>query len=108
MATDERVSIAKLDVENYAAWSREIKYLLIGRGLWGAVDPGCLDDPEDTAAVAKLDRKAKAFIGLYVLPHHHVTVEAAESAKELWETLEHTYKPRAHAGTSLPQGADQS
>ncbi len=39
MATDERVSIAKLDVENYAAWSREIKYLLIGRGLWGAVDP---------------------------------------------------------------------
>ena len=46
------MSIAKLDVENYASWSTAMKYVLIERGLWGAVDPDFLEERTDKAFVS--------------------------------------------------------
>ena len=89
-------AISKLDVDNYASWSCELKYLMIDKGLWGAIDPD-FAEPSTIKGAALIDKRAKAVIGLCVQPHHHDTVESAKTAKELWETLESIYKPRGNA-----------
>ena len=38
--------VVTLDAENYASWSTDVKYLLIGRGLWGAIARDFLENDE--------------------------------------------------------------
>ena len=35
---EDRLSIDKLDVDNYGTWSVQMKWLLIEKGLWAPVE----------------------------------------------------------------------
>ena len=83
------VLVERLDVDNYATWRSRIKFLLISKGLWGAVSGESID-PET-------DKKALAQIGLYVMEHHLSTLERCGSAKEAWDTLEATFQAKSNA-----------
>ena len=55
---DTRVSLERLDVDNYATWSVRMRFTLIARGLWEHV----INDGEVTDKAG--DQKALALIGL--------------------------------------------
>ena len=75
MADVDRISIEKLDVDNYATWSTRMKWLLTTKSLW---------EPVTQAEVAddKADGKALALIGLSVKDHHISTLGGCETAKQ--------------------------
>ena len=93
-----------LDVDNYHVWKPRMKYVLITEDLWSAVTDDL--DAESSATrdgkgkAADREQKsemAKAIIGLNVTDFHLQTVEAAASAKALWETLEASFKAKTFA-----------
>ena len=93
-----------LDIDNYHVWKPRMKYVLITEDLWSAVTDD-LDAESSTTRDGKgkaADRvqkseMAKAIIGLNVTDFHLQTVEAATSAKALWETLEASFKAKTFA-----------
>ena len=90
MATiEEKPSVERLDVDNYATWSIRMRALLISKGLWAAVTS---DTPD-----ADKDQKALAQIILNVKDHHLMTVGKCERAKIAWETLKTTYEAKNNA-----------
>jgi hypothetical protein len=41
MALDlDKVSVTKLNEENYATWSTRVRFLLVSKGIWDAVCSG--------------------------------------------------------------------
>ena len=64
-----------LDVDNYATWRILMKYVLISKGLWAAVESDTVEH--------EADQKALATIGLYVKEHHLSTLERCGTAKLL-------------------------
>ncbi len=58
MTDVERLSIERLDVDNYATWSTRMRMLLVGKGLWTAVKGRLSVD-------SSADEKALDFIGLW-------------------------------------------
>ncbi|GAQ93401.1 hypothetical protein KFL_015010010, partial [Klebsormidium nitens] len=84
MAEGLKVSIEKLDVDNYTTWSQQMKFLLVHKKLWkGVADP---------AGDADRTEEAKAVISLNVRSQHLGTVTAAANAKVAWDALEAIYK----------------
>ncbi len=92
MSRDE-VQFEPLDVNNYAEWMAQMKYLLIGKDLWDIVKNG----GGDTEEKKKKEQKSLAAIGLRVKKHHLNTVEQAGIAKGLWDTCTATYKAKNNA-----------
>ncbi|GAQ88504.1 hypothetical protein KFL_004340110 [Klebsormidium nitens] len=87
MAEGLKVSIEKLDVDNYTTWSQQMKFLLVHKKLWkGVADP---------AGDADRTEEAKAVIGLNVRSQHLGTVTAAANAKVAWDALEAIYKGKS-------------
>jgi hypothetical protein len=86
-----KVTVEKLDVDNYAVWSVKVRAVLITKDLWAAVS-GKPDDvrPEQS-------EKALAQIQLLVADHHLATLSKAKTAKEAWETLEAVYQAKSMA-----------
>ena len=85
----DKVHIEPLDLDNYQVWSSKMKFLLVTKGLWSAVQPAA-------GAVVPTDAndKAIAAIGLNVKEHHLSTVNDAASAEALWTTLQQGYQAR--------------
>lgn len=83
----DKVSIAKLSDDNYASWSTRMRFLLISKGFWSAV--------EQTGDAN--DAKALALIGLSVEDQYLPTVNKCTVAKEAWDALESIYKSRSNA-----------
>ena len=83
-------TLDKLDVDNYATWSSRIRWLLVSKGLWDAVEQG--PEPDRVA-----DQKALACIGLAVKDHHLPTLATCNSARAAWTALETTYKAKSVA-----------
>ena len=83
-------TLDKLDVDNYATWSSRIRWLLVSKGLWDAVEQGL--EPVRTA-----DQKALACIGLAVKDHHLPTLATCSNARAAWTALETTYKAKSIA-----------
>lgn len=81
--------IEKLNVDNYATWRTKMKFLLITRGLWGAVS--------GESATPDTDSVALALIGLYVMDHHLPVLERCATAKEAWDQLEATFQAKSNA-----------
>lgn len=108
MSELDKVTIEKLDVDNYATWSVRVKYFLIHRGLWEAVDGSGQPSEQD-------DQKALALIILHVRDHHLTTLSKCATAKDAWDTLETVYKAKSTARrltlrrqlTTLSKGADE-
>lgn len=83
-------SIEKLGASNYATWSTDVKWALIIKGLWNAIDdPENLEDGDDV--------KALAFIGLTVEKYIKPTVDECDTARDAWDKLEESYKAKATA-----------
>ena len=78
---DTRVSLERLDVDNYATWSVRMRFTLISRGLWKHV----INDGEVTDTDG--DQKALALIGLSVMDHHLPSLGQRETAKAAWERV---------------------
>lgn len=92
MADIDKLSIEKLDVDNYATWRVKMKWLLITKGYWDAV--------ASTAAApvnTEMDQKALALIGLCVRDHHLSTLSACTTARQAWEHLERVYNAQSNA-----------
>ena len=93
MATEvDKPVVERLDVHNYSTWRTRMKFLLITKGLWAAVD-----GTTAAAATATDVQKALAIIGLYVKEHHLATLERCKTAKEAWDSLEATYQAQSNA-----------
>lgn len=90
MSLKDATSIEKLGAGNYATWSTDVKWALIMKGLWDAID-----DAENVEAAD--DLKALAFIGLTVERHIKPTVDACDTAREAWDKLENKYKAQSSA-----------
>lgn len=85
-----RVVVEPLDIDNYDTWSKDMKWLLISRGLWDAIS--------DAEKATKGDSlKALALIGLSVAKHHKASIAACEDAASAWELLEAAYKAKSNA-----------
>src|SRR3954471_1115789 len=81
MSEFEKITLEKLDVDNYATWSVKMRFLLVARELWDPVVGGADVD-------TRSDQKALALIGLYVRDHHLALLSKCKTAKEAWEALE--------------------
>jgi hypothetical protein len=103
----------KLDVHNYAIWSRQMKFYLICKDLWdtitepppeAAARPATRSQASDSAATEPTpvsdalrkwktrDLKALSLIGLNVAKHHTAMVASCTSAKEAWGKLKSIYQ----------------
>ena len=88
---DVRVSLERLDVDNYATWSVRMRFTLISRGLWKhVINDGKVTDTDG-------DQKALALIGLSVMDHHLPSLGQRETAKDAWDALESVYKAKSMA-----------
>lgn len=83
------LAIELLDIDNYATWETRMKFLLITRGLWTAIDDEQVDP--DT------DQRALAVIGLCVKEHHLTMLKRCSTAKEAWLQLEAVYRAKSSA-----------
>jgi hypothetical protein len=53
MSDFDKISIEKLDVDNYATWSTKMRFLLVSKGLWKPVSGvGVLEETQDQKALA--------------------------------------------------------
>ncbi|KAI3435603.1 hypothetical protein D9Q98_001666 [Chlorella vulgaris] len=81
--------VERLDVDNYATWKTRMKYLLVSKGLWAAIE---IDDVS-----REIDQKALAQIGLHVKEHHLSTMERYDTAKGAWTHLQQVYQAKSNA-----------
>ena len=88
-AAADKPAIEPLDVANYATWRPKMKFLLITKGLWTAI--------EEASPDPNLDMRALATIGLWVKEHHLAMLERCSSAREAWLELESTYQAKTNA-----------
>jgi hypothetical protein len=92
MADDAKISVPKLGEDNYATWSTRMRFLLISKGYWEAVQhPANADHPHAN------DAKALALIGLAVEDQFLPTVGACATARAAWEALAAIYRSRSNA-----------
>ena len=94
MSDTQKFSIEKLDVENFPTWRVKMKYVLINKGVYKAVELG--DDAVDVVD-KEMDQKAMALIGLHVQDHNLHILEESTSAKDAWIRLENIYKSKSNA-----------
>ncbi|KAK9867927.1 hypothetical protein WJX84_010864 [Apatococcus fuscideae] len=90
-----KVSVHKLDVDNYDTWAITMELALETKGLWEYVLKDLPDDADD-AAKSK-DRKARAEIGLCLEIHHLPALRIHKTAKSLWDALEKVYQEKNQA-----------
>lgn len=81
-----KITIEHLDVDNYATWRIQMRFLLIARGQWDEA----ADEPASGLA-------ALALIGLCVKPHHLPMLDKCKTANEAWSYLEETYQAKSNA-----------
>jgi transposase InsO family protein len=75
----------KLGVDNYYIWSKQMKCLLISRGVWEAISDFSNAEPNKV-------QKAYSLIGLSVSSHNLPIWDKCATAKEVWDALESIYK----------------
>lgn len=85
------IPIELLDIDNYATWETRMKFLLITKGLWTAIEA------DDGRVDPDIDQRALATIGLFVKEHHLTTLKRCGTAKEAWRQLEAVYQAKSNA-----------
>ena len=86
---DEKITIEKLDTNNFATWAIQMQAVLATKGLETAL----VDDNAD----ASVSRKAKALIMLSVQNHHLAALNELATAKLVWQHLEAQYRQQSIA-----------
>lgn len=85
-------SIDKLNSENYATWSIQIKSLLITLDLWSVIQDQVPTAADKKAVWDVIDQKALATINLSVRPSELIHIKNCNNAKTAWNTLENLYR----------------
>ena len=84
MGTYVLEKIEELNEKNYPLWKSRIRFSLMRRELWVAIE-----DPSKATPAA--DQKALGEIGQYVPTHYIPIIAAAKTAKEAWDAIEKIY-----------------
>ena len=89
MSTTTVPAVELLDVDNYATWRSKMKFPLITKDLWTAVEGETVNEQTDAKALAQ--------IGLHVKDHHLPELENCATAKAAWERLGAIYQTKSNA-----------
>ena len=81
--------VERLDDNNYATWRTRMRFLLIVKGLWKAI--------ESESPPSDIDQRALAQIGLYVKEQHLQILERCGTAKDAWDGLDAVYRAKSTA-----------
>lgn len=81
-------AIEPLGLNNFVTWQARMKFLLVSKDLWSAVE---------ATAIGDVNAKALAAIGLHVTDEHLPTVVECASAKEAWDKLTAMHKSHSTA-----------
>lgn len=84
---DLKLSITKLNNENYFVWKYRMELLLIKEGAWSVVNEAKPEIATQSAEWEKRDNTARALIGLSVEDDQLIHVRTKTTAKEVWEDL---------------------
>ena len=91
MSDVDKINIAKLDVDNYATWCIKMECFLASKGL--SEELSATGD----AAITADNKRARAYIMLYVKDHLLATLNTSATAKEVWDKLKTQYQTTATA-----------
>lgn len=80
--------------DNYPSWEVRVMAKLVDKDLDEVVEEGVDRKADSGNRTPQKDKKAKALITRYVRDFHLSTVRQADSAKELWDHFEDTYKSK--------------
>lgn len=86
MAETPRVTIAKLNNDNYESWRYKVELLLIKEGLWEVISNAAPAQPE--AAWLTKDAQARATIGLMVEDNQLTHIRSKITAAATWKALQ--------------------
>lgn len=99
--TTDGYRIDKLD--NYDTWCCKMKFLLITKKLWLAIEPESAESDRETRSSSKeaFDKSQEALrlIGLHVEDYLTQDVAEADSAVALWEKFRQSFQNRRKNNT---------
>lgn len=90
MAETARVTIAKLNNDNYELWRYKVELLLIKEDLWDVVNKAAPAQPD--AAWQTKDGKARATIGLLVEDNQLIHIRSKTTAAGTWKALQNYHQ----------------
>jgi hypothetical protein len=93
MGDFDKISIEKLDVDNYVVWKVRMQCALVTKGL----DAALAAPTAETPLSPETDKKARAFIMLCVKDHHLQALDECTTAREAWQLLEKQHASKSTA-----------
>lgn len=116
MAELQKISVTKLNNENYQIWKYKMELLLIREDLWSAITTERPTGTTEIAAWQKRDDKARATLGLFVEDSQIIHIRKKTTAREVWDSLKNyhekstltskIYLLRQICGLKLNEGGD--
>uniref|UniRef100_A0A182HYY6 Uncharacterized protein n=1 Tax=Anopheles arabiensis TaxID=7173 RepID=A0A182HYY6_ANOAR len=79
-----RISMAKLNNNNYSSWRFKVELLLVRDELWHHVEPGVKPADVDQATWDAGVAKTRATIGLLIDNNQHGLIRNSTTAREAW------------------------
>ena len=92
MADMPKVSITKLNNDNYQIWKYKMELLLIREELWTVINTPKPEEAQQAQIWQKKDDKARATLGLFVEDAQIIHVRKKTTAKEVWDSLKNYHE----------------
>lgn len=96
--TTESYRIEKLGIDNYETWACKMKFLLITKKLWSAIEPAASETDRETRSSSKdgsdKSQEALGLIGLNVEDYLTRDVAEADTAAALWEKFKQRFQAK--------------
>ena len=95
--TTESYRIEKLGIDNYETWACKMKFLLITKKLWSAIEPAASDTAETRSSSrdgSDKSQEALGLIGLNVEDYLTRDVAEADTAAALWEKFKQSFQAK--------------
>jgi hypothetical protein len=89
------IVVPRLTDNNYGYWSSQMEAYLIIKDLFDIVEDQAPEVPD--ADWWKRDKKVRAYMKMFISPHHCVLIKDAPSAKHAWAILESLYLSKSKA-----------
>lgn len=83
---ETRVTIAKLNSNNYESWRYKIELLLIKEGPWDVINKAAPEQPDTTWQTK--DAQARATIGFLIEGNHLIHIRNKTTAAATWKALQ--------------------
>ncbi len=89
------IVVPKLTDDNFGYWSSQMEAYLTIKDIFDIVEDPAPEVPD--AAWRKKDKKVRAYMKLFISPHHCVLIRDAPSASHAWGILESLYLSKSKA-----------